>query len=194
MTMMQRSSSSSSSSSSLLSLSPTGWNPSRSTISPPSITASPTSEMNLSARPTSPEMRRAFLSPEPARFQLLSSPQHAYAFPSWPIRDSLTPTGSEPSPTTCYFSPNYIPNSRISDTDLEALDFTKRVVVCETEEAVTGISWSAINNPTCDVVPALQVSERRRRLPPPPAQYRRRNSSRKSPIRKNQKSLVAIAE
>lgn len=196
--MMRRTSSTdSTSSTSSLSLSPTGWSPSRATMSPPSVTSYPstikiTSEFTV-IRPTTPESRM-MLSPEPSRLNLSTSNQ-AYAFPSWPVRDSLTPPLSQQSPTSCYFSPNYIPNSRISDDDLAALDFTKqKAVAYQPDEAVLGLSWSAVNNPSSHIVPALQVCERRLRLPPPPAQYRRRSSSRRSPSRKSNKTLVAIAE
>lgn len=193
---MRRSSSTASSTGSL-SLSPIGWTPSRPTISPPSITSYQT--INITREYvilTSPKtsMKRSSLSPETSRLNLSSSHQ-AYAFPSWPVRDSLIPQSNQ-SPTSCYFSPNYVPNSRITDDELESLDFTRpQIQSYQSDEAVLGISWSAINNPTSEIIPALQVFERRLRLPPPPAQYRRRSSSRKrSPSRKSQKQLGAIAE
>lgn len=192
---MMRRSSSTGSSSSALSLSPVGWNPNKSAILPPSITAYQTADITteiiISITPKASTMRRS-LSPEPCHLNLSSSHQ-ACAFPSWPARDFLT-LQSNQTPTRNYISANNIPNSRITDDELESLDFSRPQYQAEDDEAVIGISWSAINNPTSEIIPALQVCERRLRLPPPPAGYRRRSSSRKSPTRKSQKQLGAITE
>jgi hypothetical protein len=182
-----------------LSLSPVGWTV-RPTMSPPSVSSSPTpstassTDSSFTLRQTTSSAatpKRRALSPPPSRFTTTAPATHqACAFPSWPIRDSLTPPPITSSPTTSYFSPvESCPSSRISDSDLEELEF-QPIAVAESDSTVAAISWSAIGT---DAVP--QVGQRTRRLPPPPAQYRRSNSNRRSPTRKSgSKKLGAIAE
>lgn len=104
---------------------------------------------------------------------------------------------STPSPTSSYFSPsNALPSSRISDADLEELDFSYLNDSSEEEAAMgLGISWSAVGTGAVAPLPQhQQVVERRRRLPPPPVQYRRRSSSKVPSRKRDPKKLGAITE
>ena len=146
-------------------------------------------------------------------FDLSATPHRHCAYPSWPARATLGQDITT-SPTGYYagnaFDATPLPSSRISNEDLESLDFssapaTKR---CGEDDdaalflngssgavaaAGLGISWSAVGNGNVPSVGA-RVPERRRRLPPPPVQVRRRSSSRGVKRKSRAAALGPIAE
>ena len=205
------------------SLSPSGWNPSRPTISPATVTPltpSPpvavTPELDYFSTPGSTSSKRSGLEPLILHpFDLSSSSYRQCAFPSWPARASLAPEMTA-SPNSYGFSSDadlfpasHVPSSRISDEDLESLDLscatTKRhgddhrtVDICVDDDSASdaglGISWSDVGNGNVPSV-ATRLPERRRRLPPPPSvQVRRRSSSRGIKRKMRAITLCAIAE
>jgi hypothetical protein len=128
-----------------------------------------------------------------------STGRSSYAYPHWPSGDSLS-ANSSPS-NRCAHSGAHaagtgatsvpqslaLPSSKISDEDLEGLDFSNAPQPpCNLESLAEmpvgrplesgGISWSQVGGQTAAPTP----EPRRRRLPPPPAGYMmHRDSSRR---------------
>ena len=208
------SSPSSSASSPTPSLSPSGWNPTRPTISPPTVApVTPSEDAGLAEYFTAPgsttssrtcRLYAPFLSP----LQLSGTPHHHCAYPSWPAGPCLaSDVTSSPTSYVAAFDDAPLPSSRISDEDLESLDLSSapssRRSSNEDEPflggdsaaaaaAGLGISWSDVGGG--NVPAAARVPDRpRRRLPPPPV-LRRRSSSRGVKRKSRSTTLGVIAE
>ena len=97
------------------------------------------------------------------------------------------------SPSSAHHpSSNYgLPSSRISDEDLEDLDFSSPGLDVNAlgDGVGLGISWSAVGGANVEMgVPR----ERRRRLPPPPAMNVRRRSSSRGTKRKGKAGMLGV--